>query len=236
VDCFVFAAAAPCQINIVNPEWMVTLSGGYSDLTNYGVISTPSFQGTVRFFNAPLWGGRSWDYWIQGGDIGFELVHMGYLSAHGSKVDGGVLHLINCGFGGNTSSYYTVPFNSASPGVPGKISEIIGCYAWTGVTNSKVNINNPINCWGNFGINKLTTQAPFDVTPPHLQLKPNLSAGTISLVWPNDMGAFNLYSTTGLTPSAWLQVTNPPYFTTNYWIVTNSTLDDFQRFYRLAQY
>jgi len=44
-----FDAAAPCQINIVNPEWMVTLDGGYGDMTNYGVISTPTFQGTARF-------------------------------------------------------------------------------------------------------------------------------------------------------------------------------------------
>ena len=133
VECFRFETAAPSHIDIVNPEWMVTLSGGYSDLTNYGVISTPAFQGTARFFNAPLWGSRPWDYWIQGGDVGFELVHMGYLSTHGTKVDGGVIHLINCGFEGNTASSYTVPFNSLSAGVPGKLSEIIGCYAWTGV-------------------------------------------------------------------------------------------------------
>ena len=76
VGCFRFESSASSQINIVNPEWMVTLAD-YSDLTNYGVISTPAFQGTARFFNAPLWGGRPWDYLIQGGDVGFELTHMG---------------------------------------------------------------------------------------------------------------------------------------------------------------
>ena len=233
VECFRFEAAAPCLINIVNPEWMVTLSGGYGDMTNYGVISTPSFQGTARFFNSPLWGTRSWDYWIQGGDVGFELVHMGYLSANGSKVDGGVLHLINCGFEGNTSAKYTVPFNSANPGVPGKLSEIIGCYAWTGVTNSKVNVNNPINSWGNFGINNLVTQTPLTVTSPLLQLTPNLSAGKFSLTWTNNMGAFNLYSTPSLAPTTWVLVTNPPYFATNRWSVTNSTVGVSQQFYRL---
>jgi hypothetical protein len=233
VECFRFEAAAPCRIDIVNPEWMVTLSGGYGDMTNYGVISTPSFQGTARFFNAPLWGSRAWDYWIQGGDVGFELVHMGYLSANGTKVDGGVLHLINCGFEGNTASFYTVPFNSASAGVPGKLSEIIGCYAWTGVTNSKVNVNNPINCWGNFGINNLVTQTPFSVTSPLLQLSPNLSAGKLALIWTNNMGAFNLFSTPSLSPSIWTLVTNTPYFATNRWSVTNSTAGMPQQFYRL---
>ena len=234
VECFRFEAAAPCLINLVNPEWMVTLSGGYGDMTNYGVISTPSFQGTARFFNSPLWGSRAWDYWIQGGDVGFELVHMGYLSANGTKVDGGVLHLINCGFEGSTASFYTVPFNSASAGVPGKYSEIIGCYAWTGVTNSRVNVNNLINCWGNFGINNLVTQTPFNVTSPQLQFSPNLSAKIISLVWTNNMGAFNLYSTPGLSPSIWTLVTNLPYFANNRWSVTNSTSGKPQFFYRLG--
>jgi len=233
VECFQFDAAAPCQINLVNPEWMVTLSGGYGDMTNCGVVSLPTFQGTARFFNSPLWGSRPWDYWIQGGDVGFELVHMGYLSTHGTKVDGGVLHLINCGFEGSSSSAYTVPFNSASAGVPGKLSEIIGCYASTGVTNSKVNVNNPINCWGNFGINNLVTYTPFTVSPPQLQFRPNLPAKTITLSWTNNQGAFSLYSTPSLAPSAWALVTNPPYFATNRWTVTNSTIGVPQQFYRL---
>jgi hypothetical protein len=235
VECFQFDAAAPCQINIVNPEWMVTLDGGYGDMTNYGVISTPTFQGTARFFNSPLWGGRSWDYWIQGGDVGFELAHMGYLSTYGTKVDGGVIHLINCGFEGNTSSYYTVPFNSANAGVPGKLSEIIGCYAWTGVTNSRVNINNPINSWGNFGINNLKSQTVFNVTPPQLLFSPSLAAQAVSLVWTNNMGAFNLYSTPDLVPPViWTAMTNAPYFATNRWTVMDFTTNSSTRFYRLG--
>jgi autotransporter-associated beta strand protein len=233
VECFQFDAAAPCQINIVNPEWMVTLSGGYGDLTNYGVVSLPTFQGTARFFNSPLWGPRPWDYWIQGGDVGFELAHLGYLSTYGSKVDGGVLHLINCGFEGSTSSYYTVPFNSASPGVAGKLSEIIGCFAWTGVTNSKVNVNNPINIWGNFGINNLVTQTPFNITSPQLQFSRNAAAQKIFLTWTNNMGAFNLYSTPSLSPAVWALVTNAPYFAANNWTVTNLTAGIPQQFYRL---
>jgi hypothetical protein len=232
VECFRFESAANTLVNIVNPEWMVT-TRDYSDLTNYGVISTPDFQGKARFFNAPLWGGRDWDYVIQGGDIGFELTHAGYLSSNGSKVDGGVAHFINCGLEGGSSSYYTVPFNSTSNGMPGKISEIIGCYAWTGVTNSLANANNPVNIWGNFGINNLVSQTPFNVTSPRLLL----AAGgqNLTLVWTNNMGAFNLCSSPSLSLPTWSVVTNMPYFSANRWRVTNSINNSGQLFYRLQQ-
>jgi hypothetical protein len=234
VECFRFESAAQSTINIVAPEWMVT-TADYGDLTGYGVIATPTFQGTARFFNAPLWGGRNWDYVIQGGDVGFELTHAGYLSSFGSKVDGGVAHFINCGLEGNIGSFYTVPFNSTSNGVPGKLSEIIGCYAWMGVTNSLVNANNPVDSWGNFGINNLVTQTPFNVTPPQLRFSPNMAAQAVSLVWTNNMGAFNLYSTPSLaSPTVWSSVTYTPYFATNQWTVVDSTTNSQARFYRLG--
>jgi autotransporter-associated beta strand protein len=233
VECFRFESAANSLINIVNPEWMVT-TADYSDLTGYGVIATTNFQGTARFFNAPLWGGRLWDYLIQGGDVGFELTHAGYLSTHGTEVDGGVLHMINSGWQGNTSSFYTVPFTSPSNGVPGKLSEIIGCYAWTGVTNSLANAGNPVNVWGNFGINHLTSQSVFNVTSPKLSFSSSPAAQTVSLTWSNNMGAFNLYSTPALaSPAVWMPVTNTPYFATNLWTVIDSTTNAPQRFYRL---
>lgn len=100
--------------------------------------------------------------------MGFELTHAGYLSTYGSEVDSGVAHFINCGFEGNAASFYIVPFNSTSDGVPGKLCEIIGCFAWAGVTNTLVNANNPVNCWGNFGINNLVPQTLFDVMSPQL--------------------------------------------------------------------
>jgi hypothetical protein len=232
VECFRFESASNSVINIVNPEWMVS-SVDYSDLTGYGVISTPDFQGKARFFNAPLWGGRAWDYVIQGGDVGFELTHSGYLSTNGSRVDGGVVHFVNDGWEGNTSSYYTIPFNSTSNGVPGKISEIIGCYAWTGVTNSFANGNNPVAQWGNFGINKLVTQTPFNVTPVRLLLIS--SSQNVVLTWTNNMGAFNLCSSPSLSSPIWSVVTNVPWFATNRWTVTNAITNSGQRFYRLQQ-
>lgn len=235
VECYRFDSAAPSLINIVNPEWMVSFSD-YSDMTNYGVISTPAFQGTARFFNAPLWGARPWDYLIQGGDIGFELAHMGYLSTYGTEVDGGVVHLINCGFEGNTSAYYTVPFTSASAGVPGKLSEIIGCYAWTGVAYARTNASNPVNAWGNFGINKLVTQTPLDVSPPRLQVSRSAADQTLSLTWSNNMGAFNLYAAPSLSaPRSWSGVTNMPSFGGNQWIVTLPYNNLDQQYFRLQQ-
>lgn len=237
VECFRFEAAAPCEINIVNPEWMVTLAH-YPDLTGYGVISTPSFQGTARFFNAPLWGSRAWDYWIQGGDVGFEIVHMGYRSTYGTKADGGVLHLINCGFEGNTTALYTVPFNSASPGVPGKVSEIIGCYAWSGVNCTRANTNNPVLSWGNFAVNTLTNQTPFDVVPPQLSLGQNQTASNLNLTlaWRADMGFFTPYYATNLAPPAvWTAMTNLPWFSSNRWSVFEPAGPVPQRFYRLQK-
>ena len=234
VECFRFESAADSVINIVNPEWMVT-TADYPDLTGYGVISTPSFQGTARFFNSPLWGGRLWDYVIQGGDVGFELMHAGYLSTYGSEVDGGVAHFINCGLEGNTSSFYNIPFNSTSNGVPGKLSEIIGCYAWTGVTNTLANAGNPVNAWGNFGINHLVNQTIFNVTPPTVQLSSNSAGQSVALTWTNNQGAFNLYSTPSLSaPVAWTEMTNLAYFGTNFWTVTDSATNAAGRFYRLG--
>ena len=215
---------------------MVTLSGGYGDMTNYGVISTPSFQGTARFFNAPLWGSRAWDYWVQGGDVGFELVHMAYRSSYGTKVDGGVLHLINCGFEGNTAALYTVPFNAISAGVTGKVSEIIGCYAWSGVNYTRANPNNSVLTWGNFAVNTLTNQTPFDVVAPQLSLIPNRAASNLALSWRGDMGAFDLcYATNLAAPVVWMTMTNSPYYATNRWTVVEPFAGVGQRFYRLQQ-
>ena len=104
--------------------------------------------------------------------------------------------------------------------VPGKLSEIIGCYAWTGVTNTLVNAGNPVNQWGNFGINRLLTQTPFNVTSPQLLL--GSASQNITLTWTNNMGAFNLCSSPSLSSPTWSVVTNTPYFGTNRWTITDS--------------
>jgi hypothetical protein len=234
VECFRFESAAHCHIDIVNPEWMVTLQH-YPDVTGYGVISTPAFQGTARFLNAPIWGPRPWDYVIQGGDIGFELAHAGYRSTYGTKVDGGVFHLINGGFGGNTTSLYAVPFNSPDGGIAGKASEIIGCYAWNNVNFSRTDASNPILSWGNFAMNALSSQAAFNITPPIISINPNLPGvvANVTFNWRSDMGAFTPYYATNLiAPIAWMAMTNAPYYASNRWTVIDS-LADWQKFYQL---
>jgi hypothetical protein len=235
VECFRFEADVPCHIDIVNPEWMVTLAD-YPDLTGLGVISTPSFQGTARFFNAPLWGPRPWDYIIQGGDVGFELAHAGYRSTFGSKVDGGVLHLINGGFEGNTASVYTVPFNSAVAGVAGKASEIVGCYAWSNVGFSRVNTGNPVLAWGNVAINILTSQTVFNVVAPVISVGSSVAGpgANVAFNWRADMGAFTPYYATNLSmPAQWMVMTNAPYYQSNRWTVVDDVRTGRQRFYRL---
>ena len=90
--------------------------------------------------------------------------------------------------------------------------------------------------WGNFGINNLVTQTPFDVTPLRLFFTANPTSQSITLLWSNNMGAFDLCCTPSLTrPAIWTPVTNIPYFATNRWSVVDSTASSPQRFYRLQQ-
>ena len=94
----VLAAAAPCNITVVNST-MAIFSIVQSALTNQtvGVMSTASFQGTARFFNLALFSEPTWDFIVGGGDVGFDLVHMLNHAFNGSSVSGGVFHLINSG-------------------------------------------------------------------------------------------------------------------------------------------
>jgi autotransporter-associated beta strand protein len=143
-QCFVFDSTAPCTFNDVNPEWLVSLNGGYAGLTNQAVLITAAdFQGIVRVFNSPTWGAHNHDYEVNGGDAGFELAHLNQYAFEGSQVNGGVFHLVNCGAfnsvdGGNGSSPYFMNFG-ANTGLAGKTNEVIGCFSYNGV---RVGINN----------------------------------------------------------------------------------------------
>jgi autotransporter-associated beta strand protein len=156
-QCFVFDSTAPCTFNDVNPEWLVSLNGGYSGLTNQAIlISATNFQGTVRIFNSPIWGAHNQDYVVNGGDIGFELVHMNQYAFQGSKANGGVFHLINAGAfnavdGGNGSSPYFVTFG-ANPGIAGKTNEVIGCFSYNGWSVETLNVANPDNVWMDYAL------------------------------------------------------------------------------------
>jgi hypothetical protein len=115
-----------------------------------------------------------------------------------AKVDGGMFHLINSGMEGNPADDYTVPFNSSAAGGPGKISELIGCFAWTGVTNTSANAGNPVSQWGNFDINKWAPQTMYNVTQP--KLGPAAGPPNVTLTWINRQGAFNLMATRAFCP------------------------------------
>ncbi len=115
-QCFVFDATGPCTFNDVNPEWLVSLNGGYPGLTNQAaVLTTSNFTGTVHFFNSPIWGSHNWDYIINGGDVTMELVHLWQYAFQGTQVNGGAFHLINCGAfnvtdGGSGNPAYNLTF------------------------------------------------------------------------------------------------------------------------------
>jgi len=156
-QCFVFDSTAPCTFNDVNPEWLVSLNGGYVGLTNQAILlSTANFQGTVRFFNSPIWGSHNQDYLVNGGDIGFELAHLWQFAFAGSQVNGGVFHLINAGAfnivdGGSGSSPYGVTFG-ANSGMAGKTNEVIGCFSYNGLNIDNINVSNPDNAWMDYAI------------------------------------------------------------------------------------
>ncbi len=85
------------RINAVNTPMTTFNFGGYADLAQatVAVLSTTNFQGTARFTSSVLWGGTYLDFNINGGDVGFDLVHMDNHSFIGSIVNGGVFHLVN---------------------------------------------------------------------------------------------------------------------------------------------
>jgi autotransporter-associated beta strand protein len=156
-QCFVFDSTAPCTFNDVNPEWLVSLNGGYAGLTNQAVlISATNFQGTVRIFNSPTWGAHNHDYEVNGGDIGFELAHLNQYAFLGSQVNGGVFHLINCGAfnavdGGNGSSPYFVTLG-ANAGLAGQTNEVIGCFSYNGWSVGINNVAVAGDIWADYAV------------------------------------------------------------------------------------
>jgi len=156
-QCFVFDSTAPCAFTDVNPEWLVSLNGGYAGLTNQAVlISATNFQGAVRLFNSPTWGAHNHDYEVNGGDIGIELAHLNQYAFLGSQVNGGVFHLINCGAfnavdGGNGSSPYFVT-TGANAGLPGKTNEVIGCFSYNGWSVGINNVAAAGNIWMDYAV------------------------------------------------------------------------------------
>jgi autotransporter-associated beta strand protein len=173
---FVLDAAAPCNIAAVNTPMTTFNFGNYSDLAEatVAVLSTTNFQGTARFTSSVLWGGTYLDFVVNGGDVGFDMAHMDSHSFIGSIVNGGVFHLINnsaysADNGPSNFPPYNVTFGPAA-GLPGKTSEIIGCYAYNGCGAVNPNTNNPLAAWNDYALSsysEFNPQAPvvYDVYP-----------------------------------------------------------------------
>ena len=160
-QCLVFDSTAPCTFNDVNIEWLVSLNGGYPGLTNQAIIlTTTNFQGTVRLFNSPVWGSHNSDYIINGGDVGLELVHLWQYAYQGTKVNGGVFQLINCGAfnvvdGGSGSPPYNLTLG-ANAGVAGKTNEVVGCFSYLGWNVADNNVTNPAGVWMDYAVSNST--------------------------------------------------------------------------------
>lgn len=233
-------AAAPCSLNAVNSTLAVFADYPDLDTNTVGVISSPAFQGTARFFNTALFGGPNCDFLVGGGDVGFEAVHQLDHSAVGARVDGGVLHLINNRAyityrGTNVFPVYNVAFSPAA-GLAGKVSEVIGCYAYNGVSIANASPNNPVLAWGNFPLATLVPTTPYDVPPPRLLLLAGETQQSFNLGWPGDVGAFDLCCATNLaSPVLWTVEGSTPVFAGNQWSVTITNASNGPRFYRLQQ-
>jgi hypothetical protein len=153
---FVFDGAGACKFTDVNPDWLVTLSGGNPGLTNPVILfSETNFQGTVRIFNSPFWGSANVNYLVNGGDIGFELVHLWQPAYAGSQVNGGVFHLINAA-AYNDPDPFSVTFGP-NAGIAGKTNEFIGCYSYNGCTYINYNVGNPANVWVDYSLSSYST-------------------------------------------------------------------------------
>lgn len=245
---FVLDAAAPCEINVVNATMAIfALVDTFSNAT-VGVISATNFQGTARFFNTALFGGPLWDFVVNGGDVGLDEVHMLDVGLE-SQVNGGVFHLINNGGyityhnGSNDFPPYRISFGT-NAGIAGKVSEVIGDYAYNGYSYTNYNTNNLNNIWLDYALNgyavlSLTNQLQ-DYQAGSLQLSIDYDASTqghgLAIQWPGDIGSLYLYYTPNLAPPVvWIPVTNNPVYSNNQWIVTMPVGTNQSGFYRLQQ-
>ena len=172
---FVFDSSAPCTFTDVNPEWLVVLGHGYPGLTNaLELITTTNFQGTVRIFNSPLWGNPQVNCVVNGGDIGFELVHLWQTAWAGSQVNGGVFHLVNAGA---YADPYPFPVTfGANAGIAGKTNEFIGCYAYYGCAYTNLNSSNPANVWMDYALSSYSVLGG----PPNLALNRPVSVSSVA--------------------------------------------------------
>jgi hypothetical protein len=235
VDGFRFEAPAPCQIDVINPTMAVF--GDFVDLAPVGIASTSNFLGRARFFNSALFARPTWDISVGGGDIGFELLHMFDHSLNGARVDGGTLHLINksswIAYDGTNPVFavYQVYFGT-NAGTAGRISEVIGCSAPSGVQYSNANPTNVVKAWVNFPLQGQVSTVPYVLTPPPMDITRNVSSNSMTMSWPGDVGYFDLQRTTDASAGNWTSLTNPPVYSNNRWVIAFPAVNP-ASFYRL---
>ena len=177
----VLDAAGPGSLVAVNTPLCAANFGNFADLAtaSVAVLSTTNYQGTARFLNSVLWAGNYLDFNINGGDVGFENVHMDNHSFFGSVVNGGVFHLVNNSayitYNG-TSNFppYYVSFGSGA-GMAGKPSEFVACFSENGCGVINPASVNTLNCWNDYALASYSILNPnlpvvYDVYPNGLAL------------------------------------------------------------------
>jgi len=147
---YIFDATGPCTLTNVNSEWWCA----FNQFTNWpasaALITTTNFTGTVRFLNVPLWGGSPFDYEVNGGDIGLELVQLPQ-AAGSVQVNGGVFHLVNAGMLNGAASPFLVSYGMGA-GVPGQTNEFIGCYAYNGCNYGIGQVTDLYAIWNDYAL------------------------------------------------------------------------------------
>lgn len=232
--------AATANLSTVNST--LAVFADYPDLTNttVGVLSS-NFQGTARFFNTALFGGPYWDLVIGGGEVDFAQIHMLDHSYRGSRVDSGVMQLVNLNayisYNGPSSDVfpiYKVAFG-AGAGLTGKVCELVAAYALNGCSDANANPGNPVLAWANYNLaTPLSAAANLSVTVPPISIRLQPGATNATLAWPGTNGAFLLYSAPNLTPPIpWTLETSTPGFSNTLWSLSQPVTLASNRFYRL---
>jgi autotransporter-associated beta strand protein len=200
------AASTSSSVSAVNMPMTTFNFGGYADQaqSTVAVLSTTNFLGTARFTSSVLWGGTYLDFNINGGDVGFDMVHMDSHSFIGSIVNGGVFHLINNSAyisysGASNFPPYNVVFG-AGAGMAGKTNEFIGCYAYNGCGMANLAPNNPVDCWNDYALSSPAVLDPaqpviYNIYPDGSSLYQNTSILSFTALSPAGIAASNIIVT-----------------------------------------
>lgn len=193
-------AAGPCAITAVNAPLCVANFGNFAslDAVSTYITSTTNFQGTARFFNTTMYPQQTYlDVNVNGGDVGLEAARVN-ASVNGSRVDGGVLHLVNLASElANNSSPYNVALGSGA-GLAGSTNEIIACYSYDGISylNASTN-NNPANLWNDYALADYSVLNPnlpviYNANPNSSELFQYTNAFTFAVAAPDGVASSNI--------------------------------------------